>query len=112
MRLGWPIGQAHPGQSELALGRRCHDGPCFSKNRERWQPVAQVDRKAFSAAAKTEKEELKNLQAHELGALRLKKWAIRMAVHHFKELALRGALEVLPSALLTEVLREVAVGYD
>lgn len=52
------------------------------------------------------------LQAHELGALRLKKWAIRMAVHHFKELALRGALEVLPSALLTEVLREVAVGYD
>ena len=24
----------------------------------------------------------------------------------------RGALEVLPSALLTEVLREVAVGYD
>lgn len=52
------------------------------------------------------------LQAHELGALRLKTWAIRMAVHHFKELALRGALEVLPSTLLTEVLREVAVGYD
>ena len=31
------------------------------------------------------------LQAHELGASRLKKWAIRMAVHHFKELALRSA---------------------
>ena len=28
-------------------------------------------------------------EAHELAALRLKKWAIRMAVHHFKELALR-----------------------
>eukprot|EP00438_Fugacium_kawagutii_P012702 Skav222706 [mRNA] locus=scaffold402:618036:621929:+ [translate_table: standard] len=60
---------------------------------------------------------LRKWPAHELGAWRLKKWAIRMAVHHFKELALRrgrgrGALEVLPSALLTEVLREVAVGYD
>lgn len=52
------------------------------------------------------------LQADALGAYRLKKWAMRMAVHHFKELALKGALEVLPPKLLTELLKEVAVSYD
>lgn len=51
-------------------------------------------------------------QAHCLGAARLKARAMRLAVHHFKDLALRGALEVLPAPLLTEVLREVAVEYD
>ncbi|OLQ08540.1 hypothetical protein AK812_SmicGene7963 [Symbiodinium microadriaticum] len=64
-------------------------------------------------AGEDEDEIIKLLvQAHDLGALRLKQWALRMTVHHFKELALRGALEVLPASLLTEVLREVAVGYD
>ncbi|CAE7598349.1 unnamed protein product, partial [Symbiodinium microadriaticum] len=68
---------------------------------------------AESAAGEDEDEIIKLLvQAHDLGALRLKQWALRMTVHHFKELALRGALEVLPASLLTEVLREVAVGYD
>ena len=51
-------------------------------------------------------------QAHHLGASRLKSWAMRMAVHHFKELAKRGALEVLEKELLTELLKEVAVSYD
>ena len=36
------------------------------------------------------------MEAHELGAVRLKKWAIRMAVHHFKELALRRDEQIDP----------------
>jgi len=36
------------------------------------------------------------MEAHELGAVRLKKWAIRMAVHHFKELALRRGEQIDP----------------
>lgn len=51
-------------------------------------------------------------QAHALGASRLKRRAMRLAVHHFKDLALRGAFEALSPLLLTEVLREVAVEYD
>ena len=38
-------------------------------------------------------------EAHELGALRLKKWAIRMAVHHFKELALRREMFAATASL-------------
>ncbi|CAJ1405264.1 unnamed protein product [Effrenium voratum] len=52
------------------------------------------------------------LEADELGATRLKKWAIRMTVHHFKDLARRGDLAVLPAELLKEVFQEVAIVYD
>lgn len=52
------------------------------------------------------------VHADALGASRLKSRAMRMAVHYFKELALRGAFEILPPALLTELLRRVATEYD
>eukprot|EP00927_Polykrikos_kofoidii_P043148 TRINITY_DN37209_c2_g1_i1.p1 TRINITY_DN37209_c2_g1~~TRINITY_DN37209_c2_g1_i1.p1 ORF type:complete len:677 (+),score=129.70 TRINITY_DN37209_c2_g1_i1:304-2334(+) len=52
------------------------------------------------------------VQAHGLGASRLKASAMRLAVHHFKDLAARGAFECLPSSLLTEVLQHVAAEYD
>jgi len=51
-------------------------------------------------------------QAHALGAVRLKTRAMRLAVHHFKDLAACGGLEGLPPYLVTEVLREVAAEYD
>lgn len=51
-------------------------------------------------------------QAHLLGAWRLKARAMRLAVHHFKDLALKGAFEALPPQLLTEVLKEVATEFD
>jgi len=52
------------------------------------------------------------VQAHALGAGRLRESAMRLAVHYFKDLALRGAFEALPPPLLTEVLRRVAIEYD
>ena len=52
------------------------------------------------------------VQADELGNSRLKERAMRLAVHHFKDLAIRGAFEVLPPPLLTEVLKMVALEYD
>lgn len=52
------------------------------------------------------------IQAHQLGAKRLKERAMSIAVCHFKDLASRGAFEVLPMPLLMEVLREVSVKYD
>lgn len=51
-------------------------------------------------------------QAHALGAQRLKARAMRLAVHHFKDIALHGGFGCLPPPLLTEVLRLVAVEYD
>jgi len=51
-------------------------------------------------------------QAHALGASRLKRRAMQLAVHHFKDLALRDAFEVLPAPLLNEVLRQVVAEYD
>lgn len=69
---------------------------------------------AAEAAVSDDDEALLPLlvQAHELGASRLKSRAMRAAVHRFKDLALRGAFASLPSQLLTEVLRHVAVEYD
>lgn len=52
------------------------------------------------------------VQAHSLGATRLKQRAMHLAVHHFKDLALRGAFESLPPPLLSEVLKAVAVEFD
>jgi len=52
------------------------------------------------------------MRADALGAVRLRSRAMCLAVHHFKDFALRGALEVLPPRLLKEVLREVAVEFD
>lgn len=52
------------------------------------------------------------VQAHGLGATRLKQRALHLAIHHFKDLALTGAFESLPPPLLSEVLRAVAVEFD
>merc|ERR1712136_395782 len=52
------------------------------------------------------------VQAHSLGASRLKARAMRLAVHHFKDLALRRSFESLPAPLLSEVLWHVATEYD
>jgi len=52
------------------------------------------------------------VQAHVLGASRLKARAMQLVVHHFKDLSLMGGFEGLPPPLLTEVLRAVAVEYD
>lgn len=51
-------------------------------------------------------------QAHGLGAVRLKARVMRLAVHHFKELALEGVFSSLPPPLLSEVLRLVVVEFD